>query len=464
MEQKFTSENKVQSALKAQARKLQARWRKAVTGSPSKRVRDHLREAQGRPQNVKLLDKISFTLGVLNIVACQYFLMSVPEYFGVWYTVVIPLMMISRYWHFKKQNYQYFLIDFCYLTILSSLINLTLLRGSELFFKICFIFSTGVLPIAIPVWRNSLIFHDFDKIVSVYIHILPCMLYYALRWHGLEGVAGSCLGSSSPCHPLGWSDYGYALMFYCVWQAAYLVKTEILEKENFDAHPEILTSLRWLAKDTKNDASRSVLRGLRKIGLFGRSEEFDSTSMKTKLVFVASQLALTVFSFLPTWIVYNSSSAHLCWIGFIFTVSIFNGASFYIEVFSVRYQVQLKRLDEMQSIARDATAAMQQLAGLSQKDSKDQYKTESNESLNEKISPPESSVGTIVHDGESEGKENQKTDFEENDQKGKSEDSSPHSRDSNGDDVELSEDEGIKDMLETVAMYENDFRFLDDPE
>ena len=32
-------------------------------------------------------------------------------------------------------------------------------------------------------WRNSLVFHDVEKITSLYIHIFPGLLLYALRWY-----------------------------------------------------------------------------------------------------------------------------------------------------------------------------------------------------------------------------------------------------------------------------------------
>lgn len=359
-----SSTQKVQAVLKAQAKKLQSRWRKAITGSSTKRVRDHIREVQEVPKNVKLLDKVGFTLGVLNVLVCQYFLLNVPQYFSTWYAFVLPITMLSRFYHFKSLNFHYFLIDFCYFTIFNTLLNISVLRWSGRFFKMCFIFSTGVLPIAIPVWRNSFIFHDFDKIVSVYIHILPCMLYYTLRWNSFsdEGHMVCGLSDLASCEPLYLSDYFYALLIYCFWQAAYLLKTEVMDKAKFDAHPEILTSLRWLAKDTKNDFARMTLKILRRLCIFGPQEEFDSTTLKTKLVFVACQLLLTLVSFIPTPLFYYSPLAHFLWIALIFTVSVFNGASFYIDVFSVRYQAQLKKMDEMQKIAREAASMMQQMA------------------------------------------------------------------------------------------------------
>jgi hypothetical protein len=58
--------------------KLKRKWRKIVTGDEEKKVRVHLKETQKTPDFIKLFDKISFTVGVLNIVSCQYFLLNLP--------------------------------------------------------------------------------------------------------------------------------------------------------------------------------------------------------------------------------------------------------------------------------------------------------------------------------------------------------------------------------------------------
>lgn len=466
-----SSTQRVQNIVKAQARKLQGRWRKAITGSSTKRVRDHIREVQEVPKNIKLLDKVGFTLGVLNILACQYFLLNVPRYFQSWYAVIVPITLVSRFYHFKSLNFHYFLIDFCYFTIFNTFLNISLLRWSARFFKICFIFSTGVLPIAIPIWRNSFIFHDFDKIVSVYIHLLPCMLYYTLRWNGLsnsESMTCEPNGIAS-CEPLYISDYFYAILIYIFWQIAYLLKTEVLDKEKFDSHPEIQTSLRWLARDTKNDFSRMILKGLRRMGIFGQQEDFDSTTMKTKMVFVCCQLLLTLVSFIPTPLFYYSNFSHLFWIGLIFTISIFNGASFYIEVFSVRYQAQLKKLDEMQKIARDATSMMQQMAAdidASQEGAKRHKASTSPATVPSlKLSPkkPNNKVKSSSFSSRSKLSDSTKEDANSEIQNVSAsligEDDSPETR---GDELDLSEDETIRDILEHVSSY--DYDFLDQPE
>ena len=88
------------------------RWRYICTGHESKRIRDHLKDKikDKNPPTIKLLDKITFTLGVLNISFVQYFLFVKPAYFWLWYSIVIPLLMITRFFHFKSLGWHYFML------------------------------------------------------------------------------------------------------------------------------------------------------------------------------------------------------------------------------------------------------------------------------------------------------------------------------------------------------------------
>lgn len=342
---------------------LRSKWRKVVTGDEKKRIRDMLIETQSKSEYVKLFDKLAFTLGVLNIGACQYFLLNLPGWFYIWYSVVLPLMMIARYFYFKMMNWEYFMLDFCYFTNLCILVDILFLRWNWLS-NVCFIYSFGPLLMAIVVWRNSLVFHDLDKLVSIYIHMLPSMVSYVGRFHGhnycslslpyLSSFIGNigysqnmfdkCVVSTPlvSTSPITYIDLLLATVGYLLWQAAYFIKTEVVDKSKLDSRPEKITSLRWLSKDLKNPLVYQIVQFSRRLGVYGRYEEPDPSTVKTKLVFVASQFLYTTSTFLLSYLVKNSSIASLFLIGTIYTFAVFYGASFYIEVFSTRYQWQFK--------------------------------------------------------------------------------------------------------------------------
>ena len=69
------------------------RLRKAVTGNPDKKVRDYMKEV---PQ-VKLVDKLSFTFGVMCIISTEFLALRYPEWFTTFYLVLITGLLINRF-------------------------------------------------------------------------------------------------------------------------------------------------------------------------------------------------------------------------------------------------------------------------------------------------------------------------------------------------------------------------------
>lgn len=351
--------SKVKSIVKSQSDRLRRKWRKLVTGDESKRVRDVLKDNEGKPKFVMFMDEVSFTLGVLNIAVTQYFLFNRPENFWMWYSAMMPLLMIVRRWNFKKMGWQYFLLDFCYFTFWSTLLSLFVIRQSPTFFKCIFLYANGPLTFAILLWRNSFVFHDYEKMTSVYLHLYPCLLTYALRWHD-KGLPGYSYAQQPMC----WGDLWAACGGYLLWQVLYYVKTEVFDREKLDSNPKLITSLRWLSASKKNWMSRLVLKACRSVGLFGPKEEYDSKTFKTKLVYMVSQFMYTLFTFLPIPLLYRWQWIHLMYIIFIFTMAVYYGASYYIEVFSARYQKQFETSNHIQQVAETAAKAAYSMAQL----------------------------------------------------------------------------------------------------
>lgn len=63
-------------SLKLVGEGIRNRARKFVTGSEATPLRQHLAQELKKPLRVKLIDKLSFTLGIINILATEYFLLS----------------------------------------------------------------------------------------------------------------------------------------------------------------------------------------------------------------------------------------------------------------------------------------------------------------------------------------------------------------------------------------------------
>lgn len=347
----------LKAVVKSQSRKLRDNWREIMTGNAKKRVRDHLREKESSPKMIKFNDKLAFTFGVLNICVTQHFLLNKGGHFWMWYSIIMPLLMVVRFKNYSKLGWHYFMLDFCYFTLWSTFLCMYIIRNSPSFFKMIFIYSNGPLTVAIIAWRNSLVFHDYEKMTSVFIHILPCLLTYSLHWN-----AGGDPSYSYAQETMTYRDFFNGSMGYVFWQLLYYAKTEVLDKDKLDSDPSLLTSLRWLSNDKKNSMNRAVLSLCKKVGLFCADEEFDSRTVKTKVVFMSSQFVYTLITFLHTPLLYWSHTLHLSYIIFIFATAVYYGAGYYIEVFSARYQLQFENKTKIQQVAETAAVAAYNLA------------------------------------------------------------------------------------------------------
>ncbi len=183
-------------------------------------------------------------------------------------------------------------------------------------------------------------FHDHDKVTTVMIHILPSWLVIAIRFHTEETDAR--LGALSHCSAFGLGDYINALLGYAAWQFLYYIKTEVclappivkglhsifwqvVDADYLNKDPSIQTSLRWLALDSDRSIHKLVLSLTRKLRLMGPTEVFDPTTAKTKLIFMASQLAFTAVNLLPVPLLYAHRGLSVTAGLAVFSACVYNG-------------------------------------------------------------------------------------------------------------------------------------------
>lgn len=100
-----------------------------------------------------------------------------------YYAVSAPLLIGLRIGLYIKYKWQYFLIDFCYFGNTLLCIFLWATPWLPEFFLVLFGLAHGPLAWATVLFRNSLVFHNTDKMTSVYIHVLPLFVTYGIRWY-----------------------------------------------------------------------------------------------------------------------------------------------------------------------------------------------------------------------------------------------------------------------------------------
>jgi hypothetical protein len=144
---------------------------------------------------------------------------------------------------------------------------------------------------------------------------------------------------------------------YLLWQTLFFVKTEVLDRKFLDEHADYLTSLRCLASDHKNGMNKLVLSATRRIGVVGKTEFFDPSTAKTKLIFMMSQLIYTALIMLLMPVIYSNYIVTTLCVIFIAWSGIYNGSSYYIDVFSQRYNLQFEKSASASACTAASTAS-----------------------------------------------------------------------------------------------------------
>lgn len=282
-------------------------------------------------------EKISFICGVLNVLISGYLIGGYPELFHWWYTLQLLYFMPIRYYTYHRRGYHYFLADLCYFVNFLCMCTIWFFPNSKRLFISTYCLAFGNNAIAIAMWRNSMVFHSFDKVTSLFIHIMPCVSLHVLvhllppalqeeRFPAIWAIKTSPVGSPTRYSLLDmtlWSTIPYA-----IWQLSYHFLITVRRREKIAAGRP--TSFTWLRKSySKAWIGKFVL---------SLPEPLQETA------FMGIQYCYAVLTMLPCpiWFWYRYASA--AFLMAVFCWSVYNGATYYIDVFGKRFQNELEAL------------------------------------------------------------------------------------------------------------------------
>merc|ERR1719273_2134755 len=86
--------------------------------------------------------------------------------------------------------------------------------------------------------------------------------------------------------------------------------------------------------------NKMVTKMCKKYGFLEESAQFDPESVLAKVVFVLSQVVYTILTILHPPLLFKSYYLSCVFLVFVFTTAVWNGASYYIEIFSTRYNLK----------------------------------------------------------------------------------------------------------------------------
>ncbi|KAI2602429.1 hypothetical protein GGR54DRAFT_653923 [Hypoxylon sp. NC1633] len=342
---------KSRAALKTRGQEARERmveeWRRRVPSADEQLERYRKRMKQsveklGRQWNdtkvITMREKVSFICGVMNIFISGYIIGAYPEYFHLWYTAQLVYFMPIRWYTYRRRGYHYFLADLCYFVNFLLFLSLWVFPSSKRLFIASYCLAYGNNAVAIIMWRNSLVFHDFDKVTSLFIHIMPCVTLHCIAhlfpteeqrerfpalWTVKTSPPGSPTAYGNLISMLAWSTIPYTF-----WQLSYYFFITVRRREKIAAGRP--TSFTWL----RRSYSRTW------IGKFVLSLPVTFQEPAFMLI----QYLYAVLTMLPCPLWFYSRWASAGFLIIVFAWSVYNGATFYIDVFGKRFQKELEAM------------------------------------------------------------------------------------------------------------------------
>lgn len=152
---------------------------------------DAIAEYSESQQGLRLQDKVAFNLGVCLFGAFTFILGRYPnDYFYVFYSIVVPVMIGIRFYRYRKRKWHYYLLDFCYFGSGAVWTHITLMPKNEILHHVAFMYSNGILAVSTAAFNNALLFHKLDRLTCLFTHPVPLVVMWNVKHVTMNSEAG----------------------------------------------------------------------------------------------------------------------------------------------------------------------------------------------------------------------------------------------------------------------------------
>ncbi|KAJ3499431.1 hypothetical protein NLJ89_g10104 [Agrocybe chaxingu] len=277
---------------------------------------------------VRTREKVSFFFGVMSLLISALMFGIAPQWVHVVYTVQGLYLLPLRYYTYKKRAWHYFLFDLCYYVTILNFVYFWIFPSNAALFVACYALSHGSLASAVITWRNSLVFHDQDKVTSLFIHIYAPFSFTVIRhFYPNAEERFPALAAVPELNP--WKALALSGGIYAIWQLLYW-KFLLVDRRAKIESGQRTTSFSFLLNDKRGAIGR-ILSSI--------PPQFREAS------FMGGQFVYAILTEIPAvFLLYRSSLWSAIFLLVIFAVSVWNGGGFYIEVFGRKFERELEAL------------------------------------------------------------------------------------------------------------------------
>ncbi|KAF9224327.1 hypothetical protein BS17DRAFT_879828 [Gyrodon lividus] len=277
---------------------------------------------------IRTREKVSFFFGVMSLLVSALMFGMAPQWVHIAYTIQGLYLLPVRAYNYKKRSWHYFLFDLCYYVTILNFIYIWLLPSNTALFMACYCLSHGSLASAVITWRNSLVFHDSDKVTSLFIHIYAPFTFTVIR-HYYPGAEQRFPALAALPH----LNPGRALLIsgaiYLLWQLLYW-KFVLVDRRTKIESGQRATSFSYLLNDKHGAIGRALVK---------------TRPEKREAYFMVGQFLYSILTELPAvYLLYDGPRWSGSFLILIFAVSVWNGGGFYIEVFGRKFERELEAL------------------------------------------------------------------------------------------------------------------------
>lgn len=280
-------------------------------------------------QNSSSLEKSFYPFTLFNIFAIGFIIGRFPEYFHVYYTGMLCLLMPVRFYTYYKTNNHYFLADLCYFVNVLCLVFIWIIPSSTHLYQSCFAFTFGTLSFAIITWRNSLVIHSVDKITSCFIHIMPPLTMYCITHAVSEDFKLERFPAASLSNSQSWNlktNVFYTSIYYLIWQSLYHYFITLRKKEKI-LSGQRMTSFEYLTTHQYKDSWIVKL-----------------PPPQPMILYTLFQYCYQLVTMILCVIWFNYNIAAACFLIFIFLHAAKNGANYYIDYYGKKFEKEVEQL------------------------------------------------------------------------------------------------------------------------
>ncbi|TFY80561.1 hypothetical protein EWM64_g3456 [Hericium alpestre] len=277
---------------------------------------------------VRTREKLSFFFGVMSVFFSALIFGLAPEWIHVAYTLQAAVLLPWRAYSYKRRMWHYFLFDLCYYVNILNFIYIWVFPQSAFLFVACYCLSHGSVASAVITWRNSLVFHDLDKVISIFVHMYPPYVFTVMR-HFYPNAEERFPALKEVPHLQPWRALLLSSIIYLVWQLLYWKFVYVDRKMKIESGQRA-TSLTFLLNSKR--------------GLIGRMLAATKPQNRAPYFMIGQFVYAVLTDVPPVFLLYDSPRWSGAFLILIFAVSVWNGGAYYIEVFGRKFERELEAL------------------------------------------------------------------------------------------------------------------------